>query len=341
MGWYVDQMKRQTYESDSLPISLKSNQYSNGKLDVAYVFDLIKEPVSVKNAFEILTSDDKNIKRNLRIRDDIDLIISKNLFINVDSAAAINSGTVDVKNANKIVDKLEIDLSNKSYLGKQEIVILDLLQNNNWERPVYFAVTVGGDNYLGLSKYFQLEGMAYRIVPIKGQDMVNTDAMFDNMINKFKWGGVENPNVYLDENNLRMTSTFRHMFSRLVGALIAEGKKDKALEALDYSMKVLPPSTVPHTYISVYLAAQSYQLGEKEKAEAILNDMLKNSLQYVKWYSSLSDIKLKSVSQDYGQHLAIISEIFKISQGYGNEELIETNYPLFVEYSRKYNTLRR
>ncbi len=341
MSWYVDQMKRQAYESDSLPISLQPYQYSNGKLDVAYLLDILKEPMNLKTAIELLKSDDPNYKRLAAgYGEDFDFLPAKKFFLPVDSESVVNSGTVKPENAGKIVDKMNIDLSRKSYLGKHEIVILDMLQNNNWERPIYFAVTVGDDNYLGLRDYFQLEGLAYRVVPTKGSNQVSTDVMYDNMVNKFKWGGIENPKVYLDENNLRMTSTFRHMFSRLVGALIAEGKKDSALTALDYCMEVIPSKTVPNTYVSVILASQYYQLDQKEKAEAILNEILDNSLQYLKWFSQLNQNQLRSATSDYGQHLGIFSEILQIAQNFGNEELVEKNYPLFLEYSKTYNLLR-
>ena len=114
-----------------------------------------------------------------------------------------------------------------------EITIMDLLQNNKWKRPIYFAVTVGADNYVGLDDYLELEGMAYRITPVKSDpfatsERVNTEKMYDNMMHKFKWGGIaENPDIYMDENNLRMTSTFRFMFVRLAEALLDEARQER------------------------------------------------------------------------------------------------------------------
>jgi hypothetical protein len=375
-SWYVDQMKRQAYESDSLPISLQPYQYSNGKLDVAHLIDIFKEPINVKTAIDLLKNSDtesKKLKRNLTEMlkrqgydaDNFDFLPSKKLFLPVDSAAAIKHGAVKPEDARRIVDKMDIDLSQKSYLGKHEIVILDMLQTNNWERPIYFAVTVGPESYMGLRDYFQLEGMAYRVVPVKGGNRVNTEVMYDNMMNKFKWGGIENPKVYLDENNLRMTSTLRRMFSTLAGALIVEGKKDSALTVLDYCMKVIPSETVPHNYFSVILASQYYQLGQKEKAEAILNEVLDNSLQHLKWFSSLNNDQelpsrqpsaglfdfglkreihrqnqLRSASADFAQHLGILQEVFQIAQRFGNEEIMESNLPLYMQYAQIYESIR-
>jgi hypothetical protein len=375
MAWYVDQMKRQAYQSDSLPISLQPYQYSNGKLDVVYLLDILNEPMSIKTAMDLLKGDDpesQRLQRNLRellrrqgYSDNFDFLPTKKFFLPVDPEAAIKHGAVKPENEGRIVNRIDIDLGRKNHMGKHELVILDMLQTNNWERPIYFAVTVGNDSYMGLQDYFQLEGMAYRVVPVRGANRVNTEAMYDNMMNKFKWGGIENPRVYLDENNRRMTATLRHMFSRLVGALIVEGKRDSALAVLDYCKKVIPGETVPYTYISVILASQYYQLGQNEKAETIINEMLENSLQHLRWIAALNNDRelpsrqvsaglfdfglkreirrqnqLRSAASDFAQHLGIFQEILQISQRFGNEELVEENFPIYLHYAAIYESIQ-
>ena len=143
----------------------------------------------------------------------------------------MSAGAVNAADSSRIAKELKLNLSGKSYLGKHELVILDLLQNNQWKRPIYFAVTVGSDSYMGMQRNLSLEGMAYRIMPktngsLSKGEYVNIDRTYDNMLHKFKWGGIaENPNIYLDENNLRMTSTLRFMFVRLAEALLNENRK--------------------------------------------------------------------------------------------------------------------
>ena len=231
MGWYVDQMKRQAYLSDPLPLSLTSKDYMNGKLDVAYLFDMAPA-IDASMALEIL----KNPKKYSRLHnygDDVEFLPSKRILIDVDKKDVLASGMVDSSQLSLVADKIDMNLRHKSYMGKQDITILDLLQNNKWQRPIYFAVTVGADNYVGLGDYLELEGMAYRITPIKSDpfatsERVNTEKMYDNMMHKFKWGGIaENPNIYMDENNLRMTSTFRFMFVRLAEALLDEARQEE------------------------------------------------------------------------------------------------------------------
>ena len=133
-----------------------------------------------------------------------------------------------------------------------EIAILDMINTNakeGWKRPIYYAVTVGPEMYMNLKPYFSRVGLAYRIVPVKnpdGDSSIDTEKMYDNMMNKFVWGGIENPNVYLDENIRRMCFTLRMMFVELIGQLMEEGKTDKALKALDYCMEKIPGTAIPH-----------------------------------------------------------------------------------------------
>ena len=185
-----------------------------------------------------------------------------------------------------------------------EIAILDMINTNAKEglkRPIYYAVTVGPEMYMNLKPYFSRVGLAYRIVPVKnpdGDSSIDTEKMYDNMMNKFVWGGIENPNVYLDENIRRMCFTLRMMFVELIGQLMEEGKTDKALKALNYCMEKIPGTAIPHDYISTQLAMNYYQLGQKEKAKKLLEEIADNSFEYLKWYTTLTPNQLRSIDRD-------------------------------------------
>jgi len=138
-----------------------------------------------------------------------------------------------------------------------------------------------------------------------------------------------------------MTTTFRHMFSRLVSALIAENKKDSALAALDYCMKVIPSTTVPHSYVSVILAGQYLQLNQKEKAFAILDDLKKNSLQYLNWIANLKPSMRKSAMNDLEENLGIYSEVVRIEEKDADKETFEKDYQNLKRFSEIYNSYRR
>ena len=139
------------------------------------------------------------------------------MILPVDKQKVIETGTVAIEDSAKIVNQINIKLGRS--IGKAQLMVLEMLNTNNWERPIYVAATVGSEYYPALQEYMQLEGLAYRIVPVKGRkERVNTEAMYDNMMNKFVWGNIADPNVYLDEQHIRMARTMRMMFGQLVAS---------------------------------------------------------------------------------------------------------------------------
>ncbi len=334
MGWYIDQMQNDAYDSKAIPMSMKSKDYSNGKLDVAYIDKRIDKEMTIDEGFKYLL--DKRTAKQLGYREGIDVLPTTKLVQHVDKDAVVAAGLVSASDTARVlkdtvimvnepnpnnggkvephmkrvimdmtekrIEDIKIDLSKKSYLGKQDLFILDIIRSNkDWKTPIYFAVTVGRDSYLGLDQYLELEGMAYRLVPYKTQGGVNTEVMYDNMMNKFEWGNVSQPGIYMDENNCRMARTFRHMFVRLASELAEEGKKDKAIEVLDKCMKEIPTYNVPADLTSCNIAHLYAGLGEKEKAEAIIDEIFEICKQYRVWNKSLTKEQRKSASEDINE----------------------------------------
>jgi len=335
--WYIDQMRRPAYESKPLPISFKPYQYVQGTRDIVYVTNMLNQPMDLRQAMDVVKSEDPNLK--VKQGDtQFEFIPTESLFLPVDSAQVIQSGAVAKNHTTPITKNFEISLKGKQYIGKQEMIILDMLANSQWKRPICYAVTVGNDNYMNLNKYFRLEGLAYQVVP---QDFgpnggVNTETMYNNMMNKFKWGGIENPKVYLDENILRMCKTFRFMFGRLATALIQEGKNDKALKVLDKCMQVIPSTTVSNDYSSLSLAECYYRLGQKGKAEAITESIAGNSMANLKWFASLNHSQLNSAMSEYGNNLAVVQSVLQLYSTF-NPKLGEKYMPAFQMYSAGWN----
>ena len=193
--------------------------------------------------------------------------------------------------------------------------MLEMLANTNWERPMYMAITVGSDNHLNLTNNFLQEGLAYRITPFDNAKLgrrLDSEKMYDNLMHKFKFGGIDNPDIYLDETVLRMCDTHRRMFVQLASQLIKEGKNDKAKEVLDYCEKVIPSTTVRHDYIyssSKEMADDYAKLGETKKAENILCQLAKNSAEYAAWYMSLDDMRLASSYEECIRHYTILDDV--------------------------------
>ena len=320
--WYIDQMKRQAYESAPLPISWNHEDYVMGTRDVAYLLDMV-EQVDLTTALNFVKSNDPRYKKLPEYSQDIDYIPSKKLTFKVDSAVVVGNGALDPAYRQHMLKEMQIDLNNKSMLGKQELMILDMLQTNNWNRPMYYAITVSPDQFVNLDGFFQQTGMAYQIVPLNGKDenlAVNTERMYDNVMNKFKWGGVNTPGVYLDENSLRMCNSYRmFVFGRLATSLIHEEKYDKARNVLDKCVEVLPPENVPLDYSILSIAENYYILGEKAKAEALYEELMNTTMRSLRWFFRLKPSQLASVVGNLERNLYTMQEALRVINHFNPE----------------------
>ena len=343
--WYVDQMKRKAYNSDPLPINFKRDQYVQGTRDVVYVLDQIKRPVNLKEAVDFVRSDDPNTK--LQQYDNSSYFPSRQLFYPVDPKAVLANNVIAPKDADKIVPQMDIKLTG-NYLTKDELMILDMIANNDWKRPIYFAITVGRDKYLNLQDYFQAEGFAYRVVPIKTSAQggqvggVRTDLMYDNILNKFHWGNMNDPKVYLDENNIRMLMNVRNSFVRLADGLLAEGKRDSAVAVLDRCNELVPNVKVPYNYFNMLMVESYYKAGKKsllnraqdsstvelnvnsayvKKGNEVIRVMAKNCEEELIYYFSLKPQFRATIQEDLQRSFYIMKSLADIATQYGEKQV--------------------
>ena len=324
--WYIDQMKRPAYDSPSVPISWERIQYvagtregirvSPGTLEQAIEY-YKDDPITAKqllgeNPYELSTIIDKWI---LNENKDMQIFPTDSLVITIDKEAVRRSGMMVA--ADSIPDVMHISLKGKRAVYKSEMMMYEMLARCNWERPLYVAMTVGSDNYGNLGDNFVQEGLANRITPFNTKNSgrrVDTEKMYDNLMNRFKFGGVDNPNIYLDETVMRMCYTHRRIFAQLAAELMKEGKKDKALKVADKIEKEIPETTVPHNHQggSLELAQVYLDLGKKEKAARIAAAVAQNASEYCAWYTSLSDQRLQMSSEECYYYLLQLSNSLKI-----------------------------
>jgi len=337
--WYTDQMKRQAYNSDPLPITWTRSQYIQGTRDHAYVFKRV-EQMDLNQALDWLRSDDPRTKTVPGIGEKLDYLPSERLILPIDSAAVLQNKAIDPQDAPMMARELIVDLSGKQAIGKEAITILDMLATNNWKRPIYFAITVDPNQFVRLDPYFQKTGLAYRIVPFvtraEGARAIDTEKMYDNVMNRFKWGGADRPGVYIEENTMRMCKSYRmYIFGELAQALLREGKRDKALAVVDKAMKVLPPANVPLDYSAIAIGEVYMALGEKAKGEPILDAIVENSLRNIRWYVRLKPSQFASVREDLQRDMAIVQNVIGIGKHY------DPNYgaKYVDEFTKFYNSL--
>ncbi|MCD8318442.1 MAG: DUF2723 domain-containing protein [Paraprevotella sp.] len=322
--WYIDQMKRPAYDSPSLPISWTRLQYVTGTREgipvqpdaLKQVMDYYKDqPEELKKLLGDNPYELKNIIQHWILNDNTDLQIfpTDSIVITVDKEAVKRSGMMIA--ADSIPDVMHISLKGKRAVYKNEMMMLEMLSQANWERPLYMSTTVGADNYGHLGDNFVQEGLASRITPFdtkKSGRTVDSERMYNNMMNKFKYGGLKKyPDVYLDETVMRMCYTHRRLFSQLAKQLLAEGKKDKALKVVTRAEQEIPASVVPHDYMgsSIDLAEVWLKLGHKAEGEKIIDAVGKNAKEYLEWYLSLSTPRLLQYSRDCMINLYVLDDI--------------------------------
>jgi len=340
--WYIDQMKRESYESQPLPISWKKHEYVQGKHDVAYLFDEYPEPWQVDRVLDRIKSDDIRDKRLPGYGFELDNVPTYKITIPVDSAGVIASGVVKSENADWISSHLLVDLGErvnergevtanaKRFLGKQEMMVLEMLRNNaDWSRPMYYAITVGSEQYLRLEPYFRQDGVAYRIMPFEtaGKQRIDTEVLYDNVMNKYKWGNLEQPGLYIDENSARMARTFRVIFGQLAQTLADEGDAERTEKVVDYCLKVIPSYNVPYDYYSTGELADAYhRIGKSEKANDLYTQLAEISAKNLNWYNRLNKRQYASVLKDVRNDLSFMRYILYYFSENNPENLEKYSY---------------
>jgi hypothetical protein len=348
--WYINQMKRKAYESDPLPFSMTEDQYRQGTRDIVYLMDnprITRETIGLKEGVNFIVDDNPATK--LQQADNAPYLPKKVLSFKVDKEAVIKNKVVRPQDYDKIVDTITIDLSDRNYLPKDEMMILDLLATNNWERPIYWAITVGSSKYMNLQDYFQVEGFGYRLVPIKGESSadrlsfgtVATDLMYDNLMNKFEYGNLNDPSVYIDENNARMMTNIRNTFTRLATGLIAEGKKDSAVTVIDRCFELIPQNIVPFEFYSLGLIENYYKADATEKGREKAQEAFETFDDELGYFLSLNRkfLQTQSINEEIQRNLFYLQRIERIARTYGDTELSQKIGDTMQKHFETYNAI--
>ena len=321
--WYIEQMRRKAWDSDGIPQMLPEYKIRNNNNDYVYIYDRgIEGYTDVDDIIKFVTDDTPKSKITGNDNKQIDYIegdYAYLVFNSVDKDKVLANGTVSKDRADRVVDNIEWTLSGNG-IYKKDLIILDILAANNWDRPIYFAITTGDDAYLGLTDYFQIEGLAYRLVPYKAQSYdgqtgeVNTDIMYENLMTKFAWGGMDKENLFMDENNKRMCMNFRNNFARLAGELIRQDKKEQAVKVLDKCLEVLPEHNVPYNQFMVSIAEHYYRLKENDKANDIVKTLINQYHEELIYYTSLKGSFRKNVEREEGFSKYILGQLIMLSK---------------------------
>lgn len=347
--WYIDQMKRPAYKSPSLPITWPRLDYCSGTNEYVEVvpdmkqsiLELYKQDAATAkklfgdNPFEVSNVMSKWVRGNItpeqatilaqvfnvpetKVKEAMHMIPTDTLYVSIDKNAVKRSGMMMASDS--IPDKMVISLKGKNALYKGELMMLEIIANCNWTRPVYVAMTVGENNYMNLGDNFVQEGLANRITPFltntNGAKNFDTEKTYNNLMNRYRYGGLKTKGLYLDETIMRMCYTHRRLFGMLALQLIAENKKDKALKVLQKAEKEIPAYNVPLNYMSggADIAKAYALLGQKQKALDAINAAWKEACQYETYYLSLDGTKFAISQRDCMIQLSIMSQLSEITK---------------------------
>ena len=332
-GWYIDQMRKDAYESKGLPFLLKKEHTIEGRNSVVWTIDRVGgKTFDLTSAFKWLASDKKETKE-LPGNGSVDHFPAKKFFLHIDKEKVIAEGVVAIEDSADILDQLYFDYSKDDYIRKNELMMLDLIQSSNWERPIYIAVTVPSEYHIGLQNNFEVTGQAYRIVPRNTKDNsiypslgigeINTEVMYDNMMNKYMYGGINTHGVYMEENTMRMSKNYRYNFIRLAGALYKEGKIDKAKAAMERCMEEIPSYNVPYTAIDYTLLDILTKLGMNDIALEVMKEMRETAYQSANYYNTFSPMYKSHIAEQLRNALIMYQNIIQYSKDL-DPELHET-----------------
>ena len=339
--WYIDQMRRPAYDSPSLPITWKRYEYvDNGQHDIFRVLPRYKAELDEMKSVTpgVDPYDLKFILDNFVRNPEIGFFPTDSVVVKVDKEAILRSGMKLPFGKDSIPSVMPIRIS-KSYVTKAEAMMYEMLAQSNWTRPLYISITVGESNHAGLTPYLIQEGLASRITPFNtGGQVIDADRMYDNFMNRFKFGGIDQKGLYLDETVMRMCYTHRNVLSQTAMQLIREGKKDEALKLLEYGKKMIPSYNVPYDPVSVglsysdnrFMLPDAWRLaGKPQEAERILLAIGKNCRQYVNWYNTLSDERLRTYATDCYRQYIFLSAVTNGLRDCGSKHAAE--YEKFVK----------
>ncbi len=347
--WYIDQMKRPAYDSPSVPIDWKRIQYVTGTREgvpvypdaLKKVLDNIKEmddnPEVAKNALGENPYELKNIMEKWILSDnpEMQIIPTDSIVVTIDKEAVRRSGMMIA--GDSIPDYMVLSLKGRRAVYKSELMMYEMLRQCNWERPMYMAVTVGPSNEGALGKYFVQEGLANRITPFdtsRSGNNIDTEKMYDNLMNRFAFGGINNPDIYLDETVMRMCYTHRRMFAQLGTALLLEGKLDKAKKLMEKAEQEIPSITVPHNFQSgsLQLAEVWVAVGEKRKAELICEQVLRDNEEFLIYYLQQTGRYAQSSARECAYRLFQMRDAMDI--------LFEVNEKEAEKWAQRYGELQ-
>jgi hypothetical protein len=344
--WYIDSMKKKAYESDPVPLSFNHNDYVDGKRDYLIHDQRTEERLDINEFMNFAHSDDPRTLIELRNGQKIQFYPTNKVRIPVDKKAAIANKMVNPKLNDSIVPYIDIDIKGDA-LYKNRLMMLDIVRMNNWKRPIYFSPgAFGDDDYIWMKEYLQLDGMVYKLVPIKtplakdayGFEMgrLDTDKMY-NIISNLKWGNGDSPNIYHDPQTRRNCISYRTNMARLMTNLINEGKYNKAKKTIELALTKMPMEYYGFYSLIDPFAEGYYKMGETEKARKVLKSLIVKYQDELRYFSELPPSEQRQFfPSDIYTNLVRYKSILEIAKTYKDTQFHNQEKDAFNSINKRF-----
>ncbi|MFV8352853.1 DUF2723 domain-containing protein [Flavobacterium sp. XS2P14] len=346
--WYIDQMKTKTYESDPLPISFTHDQYVGDKLDYVAHIPKVESRWDIKDLIAFI----KNPKSTVDMQNGqtIHFYPTNKIRIPVDKNTIIKNKVVNPKDNDSIVPYIDLDIKGNA-LYKNRLMMLDIVANNNWKRPIYFS---GGafdsEDYLWMKEYLQLEGMVYKLVPIRtiltkdasplDMGQIDADKMYAKVM-KWDWGNSESPNIYHDPETRKNSVNYRSYLSRLMNQLILEGKKDKAKNIINLAMTKMPVEYFDYYSLVEPFAGGYYKIDEPLKAQQLLDKLIMKYRENLNYYGKLAPSEQTSIAIPIITDIERYRSLLTVMKENGNLNFYNKNRIIFNTYIKMFERFGR
>lgn len=348
--WYIDQMKAKAYESDPIPISFESSQYKQGTRDYSLHVPEVENRWPLNNFINFLKEENKDVQKELNNGHFVNFYPTNKIRIPVNREEIIKNKIVAPKQYDSIVPYIDVTIKGDA-LYKNRLIMLDIINNNNWKRPINFTGgSFGDDDYLWMKDYLQLDGMVFKLVPVRTAipkdgsplDMgyIDTDKMY-NIVMAWDWGNSESPKIYHDPETRKNSITYRTNLARLMEALIKEGKKDKAKKIIDLAMAKMPLEYYDYYTLLEPFASGYYQLGEKQQARQLLDKLIKKYQENLIYYRGLDIDDQNNIAVDIVTAIERYRSLLWVMKDNSDDQYYNTAKVKFNEFNEKAGRYKR
>ena len=348
--WYIDQMKAKSYQADGLPISFTHDQYVGDKLDYAVHSAKTQNRWDIKSLLQFIGSDDPQTMLEMQNGQKIHFYPTNKVRIPVDKENIIKNKVVNPQYYDSIVPYIDVEIKGQA-LYKNRIMMLDVISNNNWKRPIYFTGgSFGDDDYLWMKDYLQLDGMVYKLVPVRtaipkdgsplDMGQIDSDKMY-NIAMRWDWGNSQSPKIYHDPETRKNSISYRTNLARLMEQLINEGKKDKAKKIIDLAMEKMPVEYFGYYSLLDPFAGGYYEIGEKQKARQLLDQLMTKYKQNLDYYKELKPSDQRSILIDIITDIERYRGLLHVMKDRGDAEYYAKNKTIFNSYNKMFERFGR